>query len=369
MVQLWIADMWSLCSGNNQCIRQHLRALSESPDDVYIQCLRRIESAKDHNKRQIVLRVFKWIASSKEPLTVHQARVLASMTRENAPLSESHILDGCVTTYCEGLVVLEPHTKHVTFVHQNVRDFLSNPKVLPEDLSHYRLSDEEDDLWCGELCLTTLKAWRAVVPSISNIYNTSITEHRKEIELHHYLSTNKLLSSVVRATKMGRHYEHMVEKDLRRTSSDTLTGMRQMESYVRRHWLSHSRRVDRESSAWSSFKIICWSNDPSLLPWDPSTKRLELCQRLVKYAIEHDHSALLDLAIKHIRQHESGSFNTIFNGKCPDTDTGYLHVAASLGHGEMLQVLIDTCRCRLDLADDEGSSPAAAAARAHSTLR
>ncbi|KAK5950051.1 hypothetical protein OHC33_009013 [Knufia fluminis] len=362
-VRLQILSIWdpnlTTCDDD---IKAQLSSLPDGIDDIYIRCLRRIHTTNIQRSRDIAPRVFKWVSSAKQPLTDMQAREAVSMTTENLPLHKTMVLGSQVTDYCANLIVLDELTGTVAFPHPTVRDFLREPGKVPADLKHYQLSAQNDDLWCGELCL---------------VY-ANIVQERKQIVIHR---TQKISTDVVRPiakTVLGSNMPSRW-RGVGPNSSSTavqismpVATQRQglmgkdfaMHEYLCRFWLAHNRNICPDAPMYSLFVDLCLGHNPDVQPWatDSSTVTVRY-QRIVEFAIMHEHIPLLRLVVNHIRKRRISLVRSVFEGVCPGTDSSFLHIAAALGHEGVVTILLEVCR--KDLADGSGHSPAAVAASGH----
>lgn len=359
-MKLQILTIWdpnySTCDAD---IKTQLRELPDKLDGIYIRCLDKIDASNEKRSVDIAPKVFKWVACAKEPLTLVQAQEVINANPGNLPLHPSKVLTNPVTDYCANLVTLNHLTGTVTFPHPTVKDFLCDKEKLPPHLHKYHVALEADDLWLGEICLAYVKVFqnsKGLIqyrkPTVDSRIPSSLLQNpilpslpfrwpRKQASLSRTTITVPVPPPSTRQGLLGPDFS--------------------MHGYICKHWLNHNRRTTWSSSTYSMFTEICLSHDVGLLPWiEGADSEVERYRRTVQHAVMTDHDQLLVVIRDHLAPFTDTLWTQVLLHPCPGTDSSFLHVAAALGHTNVIQVLVDACGT--DVADSRGRSAAAIAA-------
>ena len=345
---------------NDRRIRSLLDQLPIGLDETYIQCLRRIDKNKS-----VAAKTFRWIASAKQPLTSQQLREAVSMEPDNVDLGKPDILNSCVTQYCSNLVTAGLTQRRVDFFHVSVKQFLQDRNRLPKDLAAYRLDQNEDNLWCLEICLAYLKVQQLKKKKIVLRRQGALPGNVSHAVLRD-VPGGSVASAFARffserTTSPGQVYRLPMPG----TAHVSLPVSLEMHHYIVAHWLSHAANVTDENAVFASFRDICLSPDPEFLPWlDSTAAGVDLYKGLIQYAILEKHEPLLQLVVTYVQGKSKSIRDLVFFTPCPGTSVHLLHVAAALGHLNVVKVLTTTLSA--NVFDGEGKTPLAwAAANSH----
>lgn len=339
-IQLQLTSLWDpnlvTC---DEDIRQQLIALPEGLEETYVRCLQRIETNANSRSQDIAIRVFKWVACAREPLTPLQAREAVSLSADSIPLIKSKLLTHPVEDYCANLVVRDEITGRIVFTHPTVKHFLQDPMKLPLHLSKYVLSIKKDNLWCGEICLAYMHyicTPRQVVP-----YTTQSVPPN---------FTNSIMKNVPGGWIASKFRKPTRNLDFR-IASPTKSANRADEAldctlhdYMRKNWLSHNQNINENAENYRLFSNLCLSSSSEILPWAAKSVSEEDCfRKLVEHAVLTDHVPLLHLAHTHIKHGRSHLLTKVFRSNCPGTDSSWLHIGATLGSEQIIFILAQVC--------------------------
>lgn len=346
----------------DQDIQDQLCSLPQGLEDVYLQCLRRIDSANDGRSRDIAPMVFRWIATAKTPLNDLQAREAISMASNSLPLRATSLLNLPVTDFCANLVEIDVVDGTIKFPHRTVKEFLLYGQ-LPPDLQKYSLNPNQDDLWCGQLCLAYAK--------MHHSRNAVVTYRKQEVdpELISVLVQDTVQQSLPLSwTRLWRSRGTSTQPlrlpmPTKLFDGHLLGRDYHLHNYMCRHWLSHNRLIKSSDSGHESFAELCLAEDADIQPWTfKSSESHTQLLRMLEFAVMDNNPALLTVVrdrCHSINPKDTESWTRLANSLCPGTDSTFLHVAVALGHAEIVALLL--CRWSRPFADGEGKSAAAVA--------
>ncbi|GAP88931.2 putative NACHT and Ankyrin domain protein [Rosellinia necatrix] len=124
-----------------------VKALPETPDDVYKRTLERI-SLLDPSKRALALRCLKWLVLAGRPLKIQELLHAVSIKIGNTDIRDFiPVTEENVTAVCAGIVVVDPGTRIVRLAHYTATRYLE--QTLTQEL--HRFHSE-----IAEICLTYL---------------------------------------------------------------------------------------------------------------------------------------------------------------------------------------------------------------------
>ncbi|KAJ2987357.1 hypothetical protein NUW58_g4552 [Xylaria curta] len=99
--------------------------------DTYNNALQRIESQHPSN-REWAMRTIQWVCFAMRPLTSTELTHALAVDQDDTELSEDNIVStDLLVEYCGGLVVIEPETKIVRFVHFTTQEYFEAEKNTP----------------------------------------------------------------------------------------------------------------------------------------------------------------------------------------------------------------------------------------------
>ncbi|GAP92637.1 hypothetical protein SAMD00023353_5900170 [Rosellinia necatrix] len=99
--------------------------------DTYNNAVQRIESQHPSN-REWAMRTIQWICFAMRPLTSTELTHALAIDEDDTELSEDNIVStDLLVEYCGGLVVIEPETKIVRFVHFTTQEYFEGEKNTP----------------------------------------------------------------------------------------------------------------------------------------------------------------------------------------------------------------------------------------------
>lgn len=193
------------------------------------------------------------------------------------------ILSSPVTDYCANLLVLDELTGTITFPHRTVQDYLADPQKLPLHLKKYQLSNQEDDMWCGQICLAYAKLQhnsKRVVKSQTQTFSTNVTAPVFQTVMNRVLP-HRLW------TPSAQCLDRCVRLPVPSAASPRgpMGKSFSMHDYLCRHWLSHNRQIATTGEDFTLFAELCLAHDPDLQPWATGTycHQSHLLQRLLPY--------------------------------------------------------------------------------------
>lgn len=288
------------------------------------------------------------------------------MTPNNLPLRMSQLLSFPVTDYCANLVVLDDLTGTVKFAHSSVKDFLSDADKVPPELRHLSLVDEEDNMWCGRVCLAHAK----------------LHSSRKQLEIVAFrpqeIDTN-IASSIIKniittmspiklRTTPSRSQHKPFRMPLSAVSQRTVSSLADMHlhDYIRQHWLTHNMHIRKEHAHYTDFENLCLVHDSDIQPWSATTQTInvEHYRQMVMHAVFTNHGPLLRIVRTAVEAKGAKFHQEVFDRFAPGTDSTFLHCAAVLGHIDSIRILLEIPSYHGHLADGLWTSAAVAAMRA-----
>ncbi|KAI0194774.1 ankyrin repeat-containing domain protein, partial [Xylaria flabelliformis] len=99
--------------------------------DTYDNAVQRIESQHQSN-REWAIRTIQWICFAMRPLTSTELTHALAVDQDDTELSEDNIVStDLLVEYCGGLVVIEPESKIVRFVHFTTQEYFEAEKNTP----------------------------------------------------------------------------------------------------------------------------------------------------------------------------------------------------------------------------------------------
>ncbi|KAI0203100.1 hypothetical protein F4808DRAFT_52007 [Astrocystis sublimbata] len=99
--------------------------------DTYDNAVQRIES-QHHSNREWAIRTIQWICFAMRPLTATELTHALAVDQDDTELSEDNIVStDLLIEYCGGLVVIEPESKIVRFVHFTTQEYFEAEKNRP----------------------------------------------------------------------------------------------------------------------------------------------------------------------------------------------------------------------------------------------
>lgn len=99
--------------------------------DTYDNAVQRIESQHQSN-REWAIRTIQWICFAMRPLTSTELTHALAVDQDDTELSEDNIVStDLLVEYCGGLVVIEPESKIVRFVHFTTQEYFEGEKNTP----------------------------------------------------------------------------------------------------------------------------------------------------------------------------------------------------------------------------------------------
>ncbi|KAF2964017.1 hypothetical protein GQX73_g9554 [Xylaria multiplex] len=155
-------------------IEDGVRALPETPDDVYKRTLERI-SLLDPPKKALALRCLKWLVLVERPLKIQELLHAVSIK-----IGDSDIRDGIsvteenVTAVCAGIVVVDPGTRIVRLAHYTATSYLERTDILDLNPFHSEIA---------EICLTYLSF---IKTRSTSQYDNEVQDRRKKYPFLNY---------------------------------------------------------------------------------------------------------------------------------------------------------------------------------------
>ncbi|KAI3326265.1 hypothetical protein HD806DRAFT_489812 [Xylariaceae sp. AK1471] len=139
--------------------------------DTYDNAVQRIES-QHHSNREWAIRTLQWVCFAMRPLTSMELIHALAVDKEDTELSEDNIVSTeLLVEYCGGLVVIEPESKIVRFVHFTTQEYFEAEKNSP--------LFEGTDASIALTCITFLNFHDpflnddATLPGISEVHNAT----------------------------------------------------------------------------------------------------------------------------------------------------------------------------------------------------
>ncbi|KAJ9659039.1 hypothetical protein H2198_003328 [Neophaeococcomyces mojaviensis] len=129
-----------------------------------------------------------------------------------------------------------------------------------------------------------------------------------------------------------------------------------MHEYFIKFWLPHCSKINVDDPHYPMFRKLCLSPDPELFPYlESCTVDVGLYQQLIQYAVLERHPPLLRVVRDHLVKQAPHMVSRIFKDCCPGTSVSFLHVAATLGHDDIIAELRNVCA--INGADADGKTP------------
>ena len=325
-----------------------------------MRCLSRVEETNDNRSSTIAPRAFKWVAFAKRPLTDRELRELANVEPEDIPVKQSMVLNTSVVDYCANLLVLSSARGVVEFAHSTVKQFLLEKERLPTWLQRYALSEIEDNLWCGRICLAYARhhhSRNALVQYTTQYVDPSLNATLLESTLGRLATFGKLRSprkhalSPIAFPIPARRMNVVVDTAMHR--------------YMCTHWLTHNEHIVEADPHYPDFSDLCLAHDADLQSWTTTnTAGKAHHQRQLEFAVVNNHIPLLNITIEHVKRSPK-LLSEVLKMPCHGTDSSLLHLAAALNHTRAAEILCGGYVGMLHLADAQGKSALALAAECH----
>ncbi|KAK0118571.1 hypothetical protein ONS95_007457 [Cadophora gregata] len=304
---LWVEfQLRDLCEAESDYgIRLVLENLPRSLSETYDRLLGRIEGTE---RRNMILRMFKWIVCTRQPLHVNEIREGIAFTLEDEDWTQEKIptdLNRLIRA-CGNLVIVDTETDIVQLAHYTVQQYF-----LKDDGKYFQFGLGDANEMAGEFCLAYLTF---------SCFETQVTRYRSNtntdiVALQKMTSSAALVPSghpgrkviwawnILRGPRTAPRNVNLVNPNPRSKVEASFMSAFHFLPYVVKHWLWHT--IDFESSAYTErrdqmFKnLVCWKE---LLfdfrPWASFSKSTQQSSStaLLGWALMANHRYLLRMA-------------------------------------------------------------------------
>ena len=268
---LWVHfQLLELCEAASDAeAREILANLPDGLEGTYGRILLKI--SKSQHKRKRAMKLFRWIACAKRPLSLKEIQEAAVIedTHDHWIADSDHIPDiDAVLEACHALVIRDPQGNSVRFAHHTVLQYLTVARdSTPADLASMFFSLDEANTMVGRLCIaylsfsdfeTALTRRGEQTANIADVLRkseprmipTTVGIPRPMFQIPFRLLGGSSLSSVPNidintflGRKPYRHHRTLVEKY-------ALLG------YVVRYWADHTQAIRVADPSYESFRTL-----------------------------------------------------------------------------------------------------------------
>ncbi|KAG4436826.1 hypothetical protein IFR05_007675 [Cadophora sp. M221] len=162
---LWVEfQLCDLCEAeSDHGIKRTLENLPKSLSETYDRLLAKITGDE---RRQMIVRMFKWIVCSRRPLLVDELREAIAFTLDDEEWQREKIVTNIdrLIRACGNLVIIDGNTKIVQFAHYTVQQYL-----LASSVGFFHFTSQDASIMAGEFCIAYL--------NFSN-FETQVTKFR-----------------------------------------------------------------------------------------------------------------------------------------------------------------------------------------------
>ena len=298
--------MDELCA--QQCdddIKNAIGCLLKTLAETFSRALMRITSRR---KTSVAVKTFSWVAIAKRPLALDELREAMSVEIGQPYLMPERLINGIdqLASWCENLVHVDEELKTVQFAHQAIQKFVIEGPTEPQ-LRDFRVNLAKADHHAGEICVTYLGF---------NDFKTTLARRPQPIKLVDpvaiatvALSPNlSALSAIPRFGLSSRRHKSKAKLDVvgllssygRENSEQTKGSLEQAYpflEYVSTHWISHTSRFRKGSTAsWDLWhQIVTCGHDLAKKPWPEQRNFDAQDETLLNWSLQSRHYALVRL--------------------------------------------------------------------------
>ena len=294
---LWVYfQLRSICQQtSDEDIIQTLEDLPKDMDETYARILRRLD--KDSAKGR---RILATVAAAERPMTTEELREALAVEPGNTTFKASSLSNNISATLarCAGsLLAVDEEDLTVRFVHQSVRQFLTDRIAIDSELTHYRIDVEQANLLLGEVCVTYLNF---------GVFNSQLVK-AKDPALWKDVSPRTILQTTLPEETMASKLALRILKGAKTAQGslgqqlDNLAAMNKTPglthaflAYAREYVLTHTKALlDCDPTIEILFwKVIRGSLEVVQCPWALSA---DLGSKVawIPWAVEHEHIGLL----------------------------------------------------------------------------
>ena len=301
---LWVQfQLCDLCEAESDYgIRLVLENLPKSLSETYDRLLGKIEGPE---RRNMILRMFKWIVCARQPLHVDELREGIAFTLEDEDWRKEKIPTNLnrLIRACGNLVIVDAATNIVRLAHYTVQQYL-----LKGEGGFFQFGIKDADRMAGEFCLAylTFSCFETQVTRYGRNSNTDIIALQKMASSAAFIAPDHPARKVIQAWNIIRSPRaapsniNMVNVTPRsKLKAELISAFRFLE-YVMTHWLWHT--VDFEPASYTGRRdkmftdLVCWKD---LLfdfrPWASFNQLTEISSSvaLLGWALMADQTYLL----------------------------------------------------------------------------
>lgn len=321
-------------------IRKAILNLPRNLEETFDRAVGRIVS-RGEKSTATAQQVFRWVAASKEPLSLDQLReVIFIEIGQQFSMPERHS-NGIynISSWCENLVYVDEELQTVQFAHQSVRQFFLE-KASKARHNQFHLKLEYADHHIGEICVTylnfndfktTLARRQRPMPSMppTAIASTALRPQWKAaVSSIPTLWKSSLDSRVGSATASAVEALASFQRTDTRETKERLQVAYPFLKYASTHCILHTTRFQKDKSkTWTLWeRMIVQGHDLMEKVWGEATFN-EQSSFLLDWSIKNRHYALIRL--------------TFLMGKISIEDRGHMLINAAIeGDVMMLDIVL-----------------------------
>lgn len=371
-VYLQIEIIWDTCFTDKE-IRFALESLPKDLEETYRRCINRINI---HDARTI--RALTWVSFANRPLHIGELReAVAFGPHDTKWKSEQLPRIDFVLGSCANLITMNPTDYSIHFAHSSVKQYLEKDSGL---LHGYPSNPTMGDLHCGEFCIAYLSfsdfslqldRWQDRTVSVMVPGPLSIAQQLLGLKLNKRSTANEIRMplDVIRTSPMPNEMKY------------------KFLNYAIKNWALHTRAISEQSPIWTRFQRLATSFNETwnFHPWVPSGRSLlSRIHSIFGWAVKEQHEPLLRVISSYKRELQLVCNLPLSNDGLPAlhlacklghvalldflmkvcdinlTDVqGYtaMHYAAAKGHVAIVKKLMISYGGKLDLRSSSGCTP------------